>query len=237
MQGGGGMNLAVIPARGGSKRIPRKNIKEFCGRPMIAWAIEAAQKSACFDRIVVSTDDDEIAAVSRQWGAEVPFVRPDNLADDLTPTVPVIAHAIRECEKSGREIDVVCCIYPCVPLMQIDDLATALEKLRHSNLSYVFPVAEFSSPIQRAFSRDTNGQLCPFFPEYELECTQDVKTAYHDAGQFYWGTKKSWLNIRQIHSHGYGIVIPRWRVVDIDTFEDWIRAELIFKIMHGKSNV
>lgn len=227
------MKLAVIPARGGSKRIPRKNIKEFCGRPMIAWAIEAAQKSACFDRIIVSTDDDEIAAVSRQWGAEVPFVRPSNLADDLTPTVPVIANAICACEESGQEIDFACCIYPCVPLIQIDDLVAALKILEHSNYSYIFPVTEFSSPIQRALRRDNDGRLYPFFQENELECTQNLETAYHDAGQFYWGKRDAWMNIQRIHSHGYGIVIPKWRVVDIDNVEDLIRAELIFKILNG----
>lgn len=231
------MNLAIIPARGGSKRIPRKNIKEFCGKPMIAWAIEAAQKSACFDRIIVSTDDEEIAAVACQWGAEVPFVRPRNLADDLTPTVPVIANAICECEKSGRKIDFACCIYPCVPLIQIDDLVAALDILKHSNFSYVFPVTEFSTPIQRAFRRDDDGQLHPFFQENELECTQYLEKAYHDAGQFYWGKKDSWMNIPKIHSHGHGVVIPKWRVVDIDTAEDFIRAELMFKILRGNSNV
>jgi pseudaminic acid cytidylyltransferase len=231
------MNLAVIPARGGSKRIPRKNIKEFCGRPMIAWAIEAAQKSACFDRIIVSTDDDEIAAVSRQWGAEVPFVRPNNLADDLTPTVPVIASAICECEKFGQEIDFACCIYPCVPLIQIDDLVAALKILEHSNYPYVFPVTEFSSPIQRAFRRDNDGGLYLFFQENELECTQNLEKAYYDAGQFYWGKRDAWMNIQRIHSHGHGIVIPEWRVVDIDTVEDLIRAELIFKILNGNADV
>lgn len=230
------MKLAVIPARGGSKRIPRKNIKEFCGRPMIAWAIEAAQKSACFDRIIVSTDDDEIAVVSRQWGAEVPFVRPNNLADDLTPTVPVIANAIGMCEKSGREIDFACCIYPCAPLIQIDDLVAAFRILEHSNYSYIFPVTEYSSPIQRALRRNNDGRVYPLFQENELECTQNLETAYHDAGQFYWGKKDAWMNIQRVHSHGYGIVIPKWRVVDIDNVEDWIRAELIFKILNGKAD-
>lgn len=230
------MNLAVIPARGGSKRIPRKNIKEFCGRPMVAWAIEAAQKSGCFNHVIVSTDDDEIAAVARQWEAEVPFVRPNNLAGDLTPTVPVIAHAICECEKIGWEISLVCCIYPCVPLIQVDDLVAGLEQLEHSDLPYIFPVTEYPSPIQRSFRRNTDGRLYPFFSENELECTQSLMTAYYDAGQFYWGKRDSWMNIPRIHSHGYGLVIPKWRVVDIDTVEDWIHAELIFNILKGRSN-
>jgi pseudaminic acid cytidylyltransferase len=228
------MNLAVIPARGGSKRIPRKNIKDFCGRPMIAWAIGAAQESGCFDRVVVSTDDVEIAAVAREWGGEVPFVRPSQLADDFTPTVPVIEHAICECEKIGWKIDLACCIYPCVPLIHVDDLKEAMRLLQHSSHPYIFPVAEFPSPIYRAFCRDTDGKLFPFFEKNELERTQDLKVAYYDAGQFYWGNRSAWKNFTRIHSYGYGIVIPGWRVVDIDTQDDWIRAETIFKLLHGE---
>ncbi len=140
------MNLCVIPARGGSKRVPRKNIKFFAGKPMIAYAIEAAQGSGLFDHILVSTDDGEIAEIAQQWGVEVPFKRPPELADDHTPTVPVIAHAIRECEGLGWQIDKVCCIYPCVPFIQVTDLKAALDLLQQSKAAYSFPITEFPFP-------------------------------------------------------------------------------------------
>jgi len=222
------MKIAVIPARGGSKRIPRKNIKLFSGRPMIAHAITAAIKSGLFDHVVVSTDDDEIAQIAREWGAETPFPRPADLADDHTPTVPVIAHAIGACEELGWRIDLVCCIYPGVPLIQIDDIKGALELLRSTGADYCFPVTEFSSAIQKAMKSDDGGRMSPFFPEYELVRSQDLTLAFHDAGQFYWGTRHAWLTNPHIHNGGIGYRIPRWRVVDIDTPDDWRRAEMIF---------
>lgn len=225
------MNIAIIPARGGSKRIPRKNIKTFAGKPMIAHAIEAAKKSGLFEHVLVSTDDQEIALISREWKAEVPFMRPSELADDHTATVPVIAHAILECEKMGWKVDMVCCIYPSVPFIKIDDLKAALELLKHSDAAYSFPITEFPSPIQRALKRETNGKLSSFYPEYELMRTQDLESAYHDAGQFYWGTRNAWLNYSRIHAFGIGLVIPNWRVVDIDTPEDWQRAEAFQKAL------
>lgn len=223
------MKVAVIPARGGSKRIPRKNIREFCGKPMLAYAVIAAQQSGLFDRIVVSTDDAEIAEVARQWGAETPFTRPPELADDYAGTVPVIAHAIHTCQEQGWDINYVCCIYPAVPLIQVADIQTALTLLEESRASYVFPVAEFPAAVQRALKRSSHGYLKPFYPEYEAERTQDLETAYYDAGQFYWGTAYAWLNNSGLHSTGVGLVVPNWRMVDIDTLDDWRRAELIYK--------
>ena len=219
------MNIAVIPARGGSKRIPRKNIKAFAGKPMIAYAIEAAQASGLFEHVLVSTDDAEIQNIANDWGAETPFVRPAELANDFTATVPVIAHAINACEELGWEFSKVCCIYPCVPFLEIGDLKGAMAQLENKPVDYCFPVAEFPTAIQRALKHTSNGLMAPFYPEHELTRTQDLEPAYFDAGQFYWGSKHAWLQNSNIHSSGVGYEIPNWRVVDIDTPADWIRAE------------
>lgn len=227
------MKIAVIPARGGSKRIPRKNIKTFAGRPMIAHAITAAKASGLFDHVIVSTDDDEIIQIANAWGAETPFVRPSELADDHTPTVPVIAHAIQSIEKIGWSVDLVCCIYPGVPFIQADDLKGTLTLLEGSGGEYCFPVTEFPSAIQRALKFESNSRMSPFYPEHELIRTQDLEPAYHDAGQFYWGTRQAWLTNSRIHSGGIGYSIPNWRVVDIDTSDDWSRAENIYQALFG----
>ena len=220
------MNLAIIPARGGSKRIPRKNVKDFHGRPMIAYAITAAKESKLFDRIIVSTDDEEIANLARKWGAEVPFTRPPQLANDYIATVPVIAHGIEECRKLGWNFDKVCCIYPCVPFIKIEDLRGALDLMNGANQGYCFPVTEYSSAIQRALKLSTDKKTTPFFPEFELSRTQDLDPAYYDAGQFYWATAETWLTNSNIHSSGIGFKVPNWRVLDIDTMDDWARAEM-----------
>jgi pseudaminic acid cytidylyltransferase len=223
------MNIAVIPARGGSKRIPRKNIKTFCGKPMIAYAISAAKESGLFEHIVVSTDDEEIAQIARACGAETPFVRPTELANDYTATVPVIAHAIKNCRSLGWQVENVCCIYPSVPFIQIKELCGALTLMSNSEVDYCFPVTEYPSAIQRALKLFSNGNVQAFFPEFELTRTQDLEPGYYDAGQFYWGKAQSWLTNPKIYSSGLGYVIPNWRVVDIDTNEDWQRAELIYR--------
>jgi pseudaminic acid cytidylyltransferase len=228
------MNIAIIPARGGSKRIPRKNIKEFCGKPMIAHAITAARTSELFNHIVVSTDDEEIAVIARECGAETPFVRPSELANDYTPTAPVIAHGIQACQTLGWSFDCVCCIYPGVPFIRDEDLLGAFTLFQKNGMDYCFPVTEFSSAIQRALKRDDDGKMRPFDPQCELLRTQDLEPAYYDAGQFYWGSSSSWLKNQKIHSSGFGYLIPNWRVVDIDTPEDWIRAELLFKAFHNQ---
>lgn len=226
------MNIAIIPARSGSKRIPRKNIKPFCGKPMIAYAITAAKESGLFEHIVVSTDDEEIAQIARAWGAETPFVRPTELANDYTATVPVIAHGIEVCRNLGWTFDQVCCIYPGVPFIQIDDLRGALARLTSSESDYCFPVTEYPSAIQRALKLLSNGKMQPFYPEFETTRTQDLEPAYYDAGQFYWGKAEAWLTNSKIHSNGLGYVIPNWRVVDIDTPDDWQRAELIYRAIN-----
>lgn len=225
------MNIAIIPARGGSKRIPRKNIKYFYGKPMIAWSIEAAKQSGLFDQIVVSTDDDEIASIARACGAEVPFLRPVELADDHTPTVPVIAQAIEVLAEQEISPDFVCCIYPCAPFLQSEDLVAGLKLLNESTTNFVYPVAEYAHPVQRSLLRAENGQMQFLFPEHELTRTQDLPRTFHDVGQFYWGRVEAWVAQRRLHSEGAGLVIPHWRVVDIDTAEDWTRAELLYQLL------
>lgn len=228
------MTLAVIPARGGSKRIPRKNIRPFAGKPMIAFAIDAALASGQFDHVVVSTDDEEIAEIARKRGAEVPFLRPEGLSDDFTPTVPVIAHAITACTNLGWNADLTCCIYPGVPMIEPGDLSAARERLEQTGSLYAFPVAPFPAAIKRALRRDTqSGMATPFNPEHVNTRTQDLEPAYFDAGQFYWGRLHAWLEGHSIHGNGTTIVLPEWRVVDIDTPDDWARAELLYKALIG----
>jgi len=223
------MNIAVIPARGGSKRLPRKNIKEFCGKPMIAYAIHAAKESGLFDHIVVSTDDDEIAEISNRWGAETPFKRPIELSDDYTPTVPVVSHSIELCRALGWKFDAVCCIYPCAPFIEVTDLLEAHQQFIESSINYCFPVTEFPSAIQRALTIVGDGKIRPYCPEFTKTRTQDLEPAYYDAGQFYWGKAEAWLCDLNIHGNSMGYIIPKYRVVDIDTAQDWLRAELIYE--------
>ena len=219
------MNIAIIPARGGSKRIPRKNIKPFCGQPMIAYAIKAAQASGLFEHVVVSTDDAEIQNIANELGVETPFTRPAELADDFTATLPVVAHGIQACEDLGWQFSNVCCIYPGVPFIEVSDLKGAFAKLIDNGVDYCFPVTEFPVPIQQALRKQFNGQMQSISPEYELMRTQDLEVTYYDAGQFYWGRKNAWLTGSRILSKGVGYEIPSWRVVDIDTPADWERAE------------
>lgn len=230
------MRLAIIPARGGSKRIPRKNIRDFCGRPMIAWPITAAQESGCFDRIIVSTDDDEVADVAQKEGAEVPFRRPSALADDHTPTIPVIAHGIDASEAHyGTTAKDVCCLYATAPFVRAADLRAALDHLKHGAYSYVFPVTSYPFPIQRALRRDASGCVEMFNPDNFSKRSQDLEEAWHDAGQFYWGAAESWRAGDPIFGNSaYGLPLPRYRVQDIDTLEDWTRAELLFQTLQGR---
>lgn len=225
------MNLAIIPARGGSKRIPRKNIRLFGGRPMIAWSIEAAQQSGCFDRILVSTDDSEIAEVARAWGAEVPFVRPPELSDDHTGTGPVILHAMRWNERdTGRAASKVCCIYATAPFLLAKDLRDGLTKLNNSDADFVFSVTNYAFPIQRAIRLSQDQRVSMFQPEYFTTRSQDLVPAWHDAGQFYWGHAQAWFEERPMFQGAtVAFPLPRYRVQDIDTPEDWERAEWMLK--------
>lgn len=226
------MRLAIIPARGGSKRIPRKNIKDFCGKPMIAWSIEAALKSGCFDKIVVSTDDIEIADIAREYGADVPFLRPKSLADDHTGTLPVIRQAIKACQERGIPARQVCCIYATAPFIRPEDLSEGLSLLDRSGAAYAFSVTTFAFPILRAIRLREDGRVGMFWPEYLTTRSQDLEEAYHDAGQFYWGQVEAWLReIPLFTEASVPVLLPRHRVQDIDTPEDWIRAEWLFKAM------
>jgi len=230
------MRLAVIPARGGSKRIPRKNIKPFGGLPMIAWSIKAALQSQCFDRIVVSTDDAEIAQVAQAHGADVPFVRPPELSDDHTGTIPVIAHAIDWQNNNGESAKEVCCIYATAPFVQAADLQRGLQTLQTTGAEYAFSVTSYAFPIQRAVRITPDQRVEMFQPEYFGTRSQDLPEAWHDAGQFYWGIAQAWLQGKPLFSHDAApIPLPRHRVQDIDTPEDWERAEWLFKAMQAQA--
>lgn len=222
------MRIAVIPARGGSKRIPRKNIKSFCGKPMIAWSIEAAKAARLFDHVLVSTDDAEIADVARTLGAEVPFTRPAELSNDFAGTTEVIAHATQWSMGQGWEISAVCCIYATAPFVRADDIRRGLEALESGNWAYAFSVTDFAAPIFRSFRLHPEGGLEMFFPEHFLTRSQDLPIALHDAGQFYWGTPEAWTEGKRIFDrHSVPVMIPRWRVQDIDNPDDWEKAEIV----------
>lgn len=226
------MQLAVIPARGGSKRIPRKNIKMFHGQPMIAWSIQAAIDSGCFDEVWVSTDDEEIAAVAQVYGAKVPFLRPVHLSDDFATTADVMSHAVEEFGKINHALpDYICCLYATAPFVIKADLVQGLEKIKNnSNLNYVFSATTYPFPIQRAIKLNEYDTVEMFSPQYFNVRSQDLEEAWHDAGQFYWGTAEAWLNKAMIFSTQSRVVeLPRFRVQDIDTQEDWDRAEWLFK--------
>jgi N-acylneuraminate cytidylyltransferase len=225
------MKLCVIPARGGSKRIPHKNIRMFCGKPMIAWSIEGAEASGCFDQIIVSTDDAEIADVARQWGAEVPFMRPAELADDFTGTTSVVAHSVQWHQDHGQELTAVCCLYATAPLVEPADIRQGLELLAHAaHDRFVFTATDYASPIQRALRLDPDsGQAHMCQPEQFSKRSQDLEPAYHDAGQFYWGRPEAWLKSGNLFEGSRPLLLPRWRVQDIDTEDDWIRAELLYE--------
>lgn len=228
------MKICVIPARGGSKRIPRKNIKPFCGKPMIGWSIEAAVQSGCFDCVVVSTDDTEIADVARQCGAEVPFMRPAHLSDDHTGTIPVIAHAIEWFIGRGSDIRKACCLYATAPFVRAQDLQAGLVELETQACDYAFSMTSYAFPIQRALQLTTAGRVRMFYPEHFNTRSQDLQEAYHDAGQFYWGSADAWLANRPIFSeNSVPVLLPRHRVQDIDTQEDWERAELMFRVLQA----
>lgn len=231
------MRAAVIPARGGSKRIPRKNVREFAGKPMIAYSIECARRSALFDRVIVSTDDDEISRIARDYGAEVPFRRPVHLADDYASTVDVLGHAVEWLQRDTSETLAVCCIYATAPFLRVEDLVRGLATLQQGNWQYVFSATTFASPVHRSFWRESGGGLQMLFPEHCETRSQDLPEVFHDAAQFYWGKVDAWLARQRIFDRFSTIVdIPRWRVQDIDTEEDWLRAELMMNYLaqvHG----
>lgn len=224
------MTVCVIPARGGSKRIPRKNIKNFFGKPIIAWSIEAAQKAKIFSKIIVSTDDKEIASISESLGADIPFMRPNEIADDYSTTVDVMAHACSWMKENGFSSSIACCLYPTAPFIYPNDLKKALNLIESSNWKYVFSVAKHPSSIFRSFTENSSGGVKMLFSEMYSTRSQDLPSAYCDAGMFYMGTTKAWIEkFKVFDEYSCPMKIPSNRVQDIDTSEDWERAEYMAK--------
>jgi pseudaminic acid cytidylyltransferase len=231
------VKIAVIPARGGSKRIPRKNIKFFFGKPMIGRAIETALESEIFDHVIVSTDDEEIAEVAIRYGATVPFMRPAYLADDFTDTRLVICHAIDWFKKNTCELTSVCCIYATSPMMLASDLKAASEISDRANDAFVLPVTTYQFPISRALILNKDKKLEAIDSDFINTRSQDLTETYHDAGQFYFASPKTWFEEKSILSRkNIPLIIPRYRVQDIDTIEDWIFAEKLYGALHPADN-
>jgi pseudaminic acid cytidylyltransferase len=229
------MNLCVIPARGGSKRIPRKNVRTFAGRPIIEWSIEAARLSGCFKRIIVSTEDSEIAQISRDCGAEVPFFRSKGLADDYTSTMAVVVDTLQREMIDAGTIKNVCCLYATAPLIEAADLSGGLNVLLDNDCNYAVAVTEYPHPIQRALMVDEKGYIGMINPTMASVRSQDLTRTFHDAGQFYWGRTEAWLSEAPVFSgKTVPLVLPKYRVCDIDTEEDFYRAELIYRALKGK---
>jgi pseudaminic acid cytidylyltransferase len=226
--------VAIIPARAGSKRIPSKNIRPFDGVPMIGRSIDAAKRSGLFGRILVSTDSEEITAIALRFGAECAFKRPPELADDRTPTAPVIHHALSWLAERGENPRYACCIYATAPMMQIDDLQAAYQALISHGCGSVLPVTTFGFPIRRALTLSESGQAAMMWPEHQFSRSQDLPEAYHDAGQFYWLNVSRFMGEPRLYfDDSQAVIIPRWRVQDIDTPDDWIRAEMIYRVLQS----
>ncbi|MCX4028797.1 pseudaminic acid cytidylyltransferase [Endozoicomonas sp. SM1973] len=227
------MNIAIIPARGGSKRIKNKNIKIFCGKPIIAYSIEAAQVSNCFEKVIVSTDSEEIANVARAAGAEIPFTRPDYISDDYADTISVIKHAVEFYKEKNQFFDNVCCIYATAPFVTGDIIYKGLINLKNSNSDYAITVTDFSFPIQRAIKITEQGRIKMIQPDHYQTRSQDLIKTYHDAGQLYWGKSNAFLEKKPIFSEStVPIILPRNQVQDIDTEDDWIEAEFKYKLIN-----
>lgn len=217
--------IAIITARGGSKRIPKKNIKEFCGKPIIAYSIEAALKAEIFDTVMVSTDDEEIAKIAKEYGAEVPFMRSAETSNDFATTADVLNEVLREYEKRGRHFDVICCIYPTAPFVTAVKLRKAYGILTSHDADAVSPVVPFSFPPQRALVV-RNGSLEFQYPEYRLSRSQDLETIYHDCGQFYFYDVDVYTGKKEGSGINLPLVMPEEEVQDIDNYSDWKLAEL-----------
>lgn len=223
--------LAVIPARAGSKRIPKKNIREFFGKPLIAWSIEQALKSSLFDSVVVSTDSTEIANIAKDWGAEVPFLRPITLSDDFTGTESVIFHALNWFEKLHALPDKICCINATAPFITADIIKQCLVTMETTNSDSAMTVASYPYPIWRALNKDKEGKLQFQWSEYEESRSQDLPEVFHDAGQCYWVNVESFMkHPRFITDSTVCLHLNRWEVQDIDTEEDWTMAERLFRL-------
>lgn len=229
------MNICIIPARGGSKRIPRKNIKDFAGKPMIEWSISAAIGAQCFNRIIVSTDDTEISDVAKSIGAEVPFVRPPSLSEDYTPTGEVVRHAVGWLELPDVSSTNVCCLYATAPFVTSEDICQSLSILDSSNCDFVLPVTSYAFPVQRALVIDKRSTCLEMKDPTEFYSrSQDLEEVFHDAGQFCWGHAATWISgATPFQKNTLPYHLPRFRVQDIDTYEDWERAELLHKTLYA----
>lgn len=228
------MNVAIIPARGGSQRIPRKNIKLFLGKPIIAYAISAAQASGCFDRIIVSTDDPEITAIATYYGAEVPFVRPAEISDDYASTMDVMTHALDYLLGKDVAPTFVCCVYATAPFLRSDDIRRGFDMIHATDVEFVFSATSFAFPIQRAIALTQDNRVSMFDDTHAMTRSQDLPEAYHDAGQFYWGKPQAFMAKKAIFAaHSKALVLPRKRVQDIDTPEDWEFAEALYSVIHA----
>lgn len=228
--------LCIIPARGGSKRIERKNIKEFAGKPIIAYSIEAALKSGCFSKVMVSTDDEEIADVARRYGAEVPFMRSAETANDFATTADVLFEVLDKYAESGIEFDAICCLYATAPFATSDRLREGHTLLNEGNCSAAFTCVEYSYPIQRSLAINADGHIGMKYPEYAKSRSQDLDKSYHDAGQFYFTTVKALRECGSLWGPDtLPIILPELEVQDLDTLQDWALAELKYEYLHGKA--
>jgi len=226
-------NIAIIPARGGSKRIPRKNIKDFLGKPIIAYSIEAALKSELFEEVMVSTDDHEIAEIAIKYGAKVPFYRTAASSNDFATTMSVIQEVVTEYNSKFNEVfDLVCCIYPTAPLIQLNDLKTGLDLLMAKNFDSVFPVVDFGYPIWRGVEITEEGKTQMVWPEHQNSRSQDLRKIYHDAGQWYWLNFNTMRNSIFTQNSG-SIILPQEVVQDIDTEDDWQIAQIKYEYLQS----
>ena len=226
-------NLCIIPARGGSKRIPRKNIKPFLGKPMIAYSIEAALATGLFDEVMVSTDDNEIAEIARQYGANVPFMRSAETSNDFATTSDVLHEVIDKYKEMGQTFDNFCCIYATAPMIQGKDITYAYNQLQSSNFTVVYPVVQFSYPIWRCLDLAEDGTLRRHWPEFENSRSQDLPKEYHDTGTFYWYKTREWL---EENIQAGGIEVDETTIQDIDTETDWKIAEMKYKLLFYREN-
>ena len=223
------MNIAIIPARSGSKRIPNKNIRLFHGKPIISWSINNVLLSRCFDRVIVSTDSEEIASISIKSGAEVPFIRDKKLSDDFTGTLKVVQDALSKLQINKKRIKNVCCVYPTTPLLKPECFKLSLDKLVESKNDFVLSVTKYPHPIQRSLSFDKDHLLKINQPQNKMSRTQDLVDNFYDSGQFCWGTINAWVNNESVlDANTTGYILPNYMSIDIDNLEDWNFAELVF---------
>jgi pseudaminic acid cytidylyltransferase len=228
--------VAIIPARGGSKRIPNKNIKLFAGQPIISYSIRVAQETGLFHRVIVSTDSLEIAAIAREYGAEAPFLRPAELADDFTGTAEVLCHAIAWLAQEGMQPKFFCCIYATAPFIQANYLKQSYDKLVSSDATSVFSVTTYPYPIYRSLKITEKEYIQMIWPEYANFRSQDLPEAYHDAGQFYWANTNKFMKEKSLFAKdSLPVILPRYLVQDIDTTEDWETAEIMFAAIKAKT--